>query len=65
MPAVDVNGVVALAVPGWLATAGLQHVATWCVVVKRAGLVRLRLWVLRSLRAAAQLQCNAASTLGT
>ena len=56
--------VVTLAVRGYLAAAGLQRVATCCVVVKWAGLVCLRLWVLRSLRAAAQLQRNAASTLG-
>ena len=65
MPAVDVKGAVALAVHGYLAAAGLQRVATWCVIVKRARLVRLCLWALRSLCAAVQLQCNAASMLGT
>ena len=62
-PTVDGDGVVTLAEHGCLAAAGLQCNATWRIV-KRARLVCLRLWVLRSLRAAVLLQCNAASVLG-
>ena len=60
---VESEGVVTLAEHGCIAAAGLQGDTTWRIV-KRARLVCLRLWVLRSLRAAVLLQCNAASALG-
>ena len=63
-PAVDSDGIVTLAVHDFLAVAGLQSDATWCVVVKQARLVCLYLWVLRPLHTAVLLQGSTASVLG-
>ena len=62
-PAVEGARVIILEVNDCLAAAGLQHVASWCVVVKWAKLTYLYLWVLRSLHTAvisAQKQTAAA-----